>query len=91
MNKHVTIRITGVVQGVYFRASTKEKADALQLRGFVRNEPDGSVYVEAEGEEQSLHSFIEWCHQGPARAKVDKCDVREGAFQNYGDFVIRRA
>jgi acylphosphatase len=90
MKKHLAIRISGVVQGVFFRASTKEKADALHLTGLVRNEPDGAVYTEVEGEEEDLKRFVQWCHQGPPRAKVQKCEVREGIARNYSHFVIER-
>lgn len=90
MKKHISIRISGLVQGVYFRASTKEVADSLGIHGFVRNEPDGSVYVEAEGEDQNLSAFLEWCGRGPSRAEVDSCRVNEGALQSYERFVIER-
>lgn len=90
MKKHLEIRITGLVQGVFFRASTKEKADALRLTGLVRNEPDGAVYAEVEGDEEDLKLFVQWCHQGPPRANVQKCEVREGSLRNYSRFVIER-
>jgi acylphosphatase len=90
MKKHFNIRISGVVQGVFFRASTKERADSLKITGFVSNEPDGSVYVEAEGEEQDLSAFIQWCQQGPPRAKVQKFDMREEGLKNFARFVIAR-
>ena len=78
------------MQGVFFRASTKEKADALNISGMVRNEPDGSVYVEAEGEEENLKAFIQWCQQGPPRASVQKLDLFEGAVKNFRGFFIER-
>ena len=90
MKKHFTIRISGLVQGVFFRASTKEKADRLGIAGFVRNEHDGSVYIEAEGEEGTLNEFIKWCQHGPPRANVEKCDVHEGAVKNLSHFLIAR-
>ena len=90
VKKHFSIRISGLVQGVFFRASTKEKADALGLTGLVRNESDGSVYVEVEGAAEMLKIFIEWCHRGPARARVDKCDVREGVVNGFSRFIIER-
>lgn len=90
MQKHFSIRISGVVQGVFFRASTKAKADELHVRGRVRNERDGSVYVEAEGDEKNLDTFIQWCRKGPARASVAKCEVQEGALKGYSDFVVER-
>jgi acylphosphatase len=90
MKKHVTIRISGLVQGVFFRASTKEQADALNISGFVRNESDGSVYVEAEGDEKNLESFIAWCHHGPSRARVEKCVVKEASWRGFRGFIIAR-
>lgn len=90
MKKHFSIRISGLVQGVFFRASTKEKADSLGITGLVRNEPDGSVYVEAEGDQVSLLKFIEWCHQGPPRARVDRCEVEEGVIKSFRKFTIER-
>lgn len=90
MKKHFTIRISGVVQGVYFRASTREKAEALKITGFVRNEPDGRVYIEAEGDESDLDAFIRWCHRGPAHAFVEKCEVQSGAVKGFGSFTIQR-
>ena len=88
--KHFSIRIIGKVQGVFFRASAKEKADYLGVSGFVRNESDGCVYIEAEGEEIILEQFLEWCWQGPPRAKVDKMDVEEGAIAKFNGFELRR-
>ena len=90
VRKHFNIKITGFVQGVFFRASTKEKADSLGITGMVRNEPDGSVYTEAEGEENDLTRFIEWCNRGPAHARVEKCQVEEGGMRNFKRFTIER-
>jgi acylphosphatase len=90
MKKHFTIKISGLVQGVFFRASTKENADRLGINGFVRNEPDTSVYIEAEGEEEALNEFIKWCHHGPPRADVERCDALEGSIKNLNRFVIER-
>ncbi len=64
------IRVKGKVQGVFFRASTKEKADELGIKGWVRNEPDGSVLIEAEGEADAIEAFEEWCWKGPSAATV---------------------
>ncbi len=90
MKKHFTIRVSGLVQGVFFRASTKQKADSLKITGFVRNEPDGSVYIEAEGSDEDLKRFVQWCHQGPPNARVDECEVRGGDVIAYPVFEIRR-
>ena len=84
--KHLNITIYGKVQGVFFRAATKAVADQLGVKGFVKNRDDGSVYVEAEGDDFSLNSFIEFCHEGPEKAKVEKVEVTEGDLKNYRNF-----
>lgn len=90
MKKHINIKISGKVQGVYFRASAKQKADMLGIKGIVRNEDDGSVYAEAEGEEKFLQQFTDWCHRGPERAAVSRCEISEGAVKGYLNFQIQR-
>ncbi|MGI5828487.1 MAG: acylphosphatase [Patescibacteria group bacterium] len=88
MKKHFNIHVKGRVQGVGFRMSAKQKAQILEINGFVRNEPDGSVYIEAEGNSENLREFIAWCKQGPRFSEVDKIDVKEGTLQNYENFTI---
>lgn len=85
-----SIKVSGKVQGVFFRASTKDQADTLGILGFVRNEPDGSVFIEAEGEEGTLHRFIAWCKQGPRQARVDQCQVSEKEISGFKAFDVRR-
>ena len=84
--KHLDITITGKVQGVFFRAATKAVADQLGVKGFVKNQQDGSVYIEAEGDEFSLESFLAFCNEGPDKAIVEKVDVIEGEVKNYRNF-----
>lgn len=89
--QHFNIKVTGTVQGVFYRASTKNKAVELGITGWVRNEPDGSVYIEAEGDPDQLNALMSWCRSGPARAKVD--DVKTEKLDNvrgYDSFRIRR-
>jgi acylphosphatase len=88
--KSVSIKINGKVQGVFFRASTKAKADQLEVKGIVRNEPDGSVYIEAEGEENILDPFIEWSKRGPARAQVMTFVIAQIPEKGYVGFQIVR-
>lgn len=88
--KHLTIRVSGKVQGVFFRASTKEQADFFGVKGFVRNEVNGDVYIEAEGEEVRLQEFLKWCGQGPSRARVDNVNVEESDLKNFTDFRVDR-
>ncbi len=68
--KRVHIIVQGKVQGVFFRASTKDKADGLGLSGFVRNNSDGTVEVIAEGDELQLQKLVDWCYIGPDRSIV---------------------
>ncbi|MCC9166501.1 acylphosphatase [Pontibacter harenae] len=89
--KHIAIRVYGKVHGVFFRASTKEKAQELSLTGFVQNEADGTVYLEAEGDAEALNQLEHWAHEGPSRAKVEKVEVQKlkelGGFEG---FEVRR-
>ena len=84
------VTVKGLVQGVFFRASTKKKADELSLSGFVRNERDGSVYIEVEGDEPGLEEFLEWCRHGPPQASVAECIVNQIPVKKFNDFEIRR-
>lgn len=88
--KHYKLRIKGRVQGVWYRASTRRQAQELGLGGFVRNEPDGSVYAEAEGEERALQAFVSWCREGPDRAQVEEVIVEEGPLKGFTAFEIQR-
>ncbi len=86
--KHLDIIISGKVQGVFFRAVSKAVADQLGVKGFVRNLPDGTVFIEAEGDEFSLELFLEFCHKGPDRAEVEKVTLTQGEMKNYRNFEI---
>ena len=72
MVRRVRMRISGRVQGVFYRKSTEEKARALGLSGWVRNMPDGSVETFAVGDQALLEAFIAWCKDGPPMARVDE-------------------
>lgn len=88
--KALKISVNGKVQGVFFRASAKEAADHLNIKGFAQNQPDGSVYIEAEGDEEKVKQFVDWCRKGPPRADVSNMDVQEGELRNFERFEIRR-
>jgi acylphosphatase len=91
MVKHIIIVVTGKVQGVYYRASAATKAKELGVKGFVRNEPDGSVCLEAEALSQVLDEFVNWCRKGPPSAKVEQCMVKDGNLKFFKDFSIHRS
>lgn len=89
MKKHVNIRVTGRVQNVGFRLAAQKAASERHVSGFVRNEPDGSVYLEAEGDDDDVDSFIKWCHHGPSWARVDGINISESSAEGYSTFMIR--
>lgn len=89
MGKHYDIRITGRVQGVFFRENTRELAVRQSISGFVRNELDGSVYIEAEGDPADLKVFTDYLHEGPPQAQVEQVEMTETDLRNYRGFVIK--
>jgi len=72
--KKIIIKIFGLVQGVFFRYSTRKIARNLGLTGYVKNMPDGSVFIEAEGSENKLIELLEYSRKGPRNARVDRVD-----------------
>lgn len=82
--------ISGRVQGVFYRASTQQKAQALGLRGWVRNLPDGRVAAFVQGGEVEVRALIAWCHEGPPMAAVDEVEVRDVEVdESLTGFVVR--
>ena len=75
--KRVRVRIHGRVQGVFFRAETRSRAESLGLAGWVRNAPDGSVEALFEGDPVRVDSMVEWCRRGPSGARVTEVEVLE--------------
>lgn len=88
MIKHLNITVQGKVQGVSYRATTKAVADQLGVRGLVRNEPNGDVYIEAEAEPMLMEMFVEWCNEGPDPARVTLVTTEEGEVKNYRNFEV---
>ena len=90
MTSRVNVIISGRVQGVWFRASTKEKADQLGLTGWVRNTSDGNVEAVFEGDEKIIQEMLDWCHQGPLYAKVKNVKItKQTAKNDFMDFSIK--
>jgi acylphosphatase len=87
--QHMEIRVTGRVQGVFFRYSARETAMRLGISGWVRNESDGSVSIEAEGPEPKLNQFLQWCRQGPTSAIVTDVEWHQGKVCKYKDFKLK--
>jgi acylphosphatase len=91
MKQHWKLFVTGKVQGVYYRNSAKQIADELGVSGWVKNEADGAVCVEVEGEVDVLKQFVAWCRRGPSAAVVDYVKIEQGQLKNYSGFEIRRS
>ena len=86
----VLIKVSGQVQGVFFRATTQTTAKNLRLSGWVRNRNDGSVEIRAEGNRHQLEKLIEWCQDGPPYASVSEVKTEWVAHQGLKDFHISR-
>ena len=71
MESRIKIYVFGLVQGVFFRSTTRKTARKLGLRGYVKNLPNGSVFIEAEGLEDKLYELLEFSKKGPKHARVD--------------------
>jgi acylphosphatase len=91
MRKRVHVYVSGRVQGVFFRAATRQQAVALGITGWVRNLPDGQVEIVAEGAAEAVGRFLDWCRVGPPRARVEHCAVAEEPCRGeFDDFEVRR-
>lgn len=86
--KRWNLLISGLVQGVYYRASATTRATELGLTGYARNLPDGRVEIMAEGTQDQLEQLKAWCDDGPPAARVDSVEVTEtpatGEFHEFG-------
>jgi len=83
------VRVTGRVQGVFFRAWTQDQARELGVKGWVRNAEDGSVEAHLEGDEAAIKALIDRLHQGPPSAEVEDVEVGEAVAENFDRFDLR--
>ena len=90
IQKRIHIFITGRVQGVFFRQSTRVMAIKNNVNGWVRNLDDGRVEIVAEGETQNIDNLIIWCKTGPANSRVDEFELSEENFTSeFENFEVR--
>jgi len=86
----IRIKVFGYVQGVFFRYTTRKVARKLGLTGYVKNMPDGTVYIEAEGPKEKLFELLEFSKQGPTYAKVEKVEYEfttpTNEFKGFNEF-----
>lgn len=87
---HQQIIITGNVQGVFFRQTALQKAQEWNIKGWIRNDASGTVTASAEGNEEDVARFVEWCRQGPPMARVDHVIVGDRPLEHFFHFEIRR-
>lgn len=85
--KHVIV--SGRVQGVWFRAKTKERADALGVKGWVRNRPGGGVEAVLEGQEAAVIELVNWLGVGPTLARVDRMEEKDVVLTGFTQFEIK--
>lgn len=86
----VHLVVKGKVQGVFYRANAKKKADETGIKGWVQNTPDGNVEIKATASNDTLKAFTAWCKQGPKKAEVEHVEVTEIADEVFENFVIRK-
>jgi acylphosphatase len=86
----VHLMISGKVQGVFYRASAKEKALELGLSGWIKNTPDGNVEATVSGTDEAVQQFVQWCWQGPPRAVVSNVSVTPKPDSGLSGFKVLR-
>ncbi len=87
--KTLQIKVIGKVQGVGFRFYAQKRAKEFNILGFVKNMPDGSVYIEAEGDDSDMNTYVSWCERGPAWSRVQETRKSEIPFCDFKTFEIR--
>lgn len=88
--KRLEATVYGRVQGVFFRDTTRSKAQQRQVTGWVRNEPDGSLRVVAEGDEKALKEIVAFLHEGPRAARVERVETEwKEARNEFSGFRVR--
>jgi acylphosphatase len=89
-HRHYNITVKGRVQGVAFRFNAQAVAAKLDLTGYVKNLADGDVYIEAEGDEENINKFINWCYTGPRLAVVQEVIAQESETKGFQTFELKR-
>lgn len=87
--KRAEVIVRGMVQGVFFRVETRDRARSLGLTGWVTNAPDGTVQAAFEGEDERVQSMVDWCGRGPSGARVEGVDVTWAEPEGESGFTVR--
>jgi len=88
MKKAIKVFIFGTVQGVFFRSFLKEKAEKLNLKGYVRNKEDGSLEAWFEGDSEKVDEMLELCKKGPEQSIIKRLDIVEENLQDMKEFKV---
>jgi acylphosphatase len=88
--RHYNITVKGRVQGVSYRFATLTKALKLGLTGYVKNQHNGDVFIEAEGKEENINKLIEWCYVGSPLSAVTEVFAEESEVKEYRNFEIKK-
>ena len=90
MKTRAHVLVSGKVQGVFFRSRIRREADTRDVKGWVRNLPDGRVEAVFEGEEEAVNALIEFCKHGPPGARVTNADIKWESYRGeFADFKIK--
>jgi acylphosphatase len=81
--------VTGRVQGVFFRDSTRREAESVEVAGWIANRDDGAVEAVFEGDVDAVEGMVEYCRRGPGRAEVNEVDVRQEEPEGLAGFEVR--
>ena len=87
--KRAHVVVSGMVQGVFFRAETRDRARSLKLGGWVHNRSDGAVEAVFEGDDERVDWMVDWCRRGPSGAQVEQVDTEWTAPEGETGFSIR--
>jgi acylphosphatase len=90
MMHHYNITVKGKVQKVSYRFTAQQMAIKLGLVGYVKNLPNGDVFMEVEGTEENIEKLIQWCYTGPPKAKVTEVNAVEAEMKDFKTFELRR-
>ncbi len=90
MKKHLNLIISGKVQHIGFRFMAMQAAYKYGVFGYARNKRNGNVYIEAEGEEENMENFVEWCKVGPIGAAIKELEIEEAEMKDFTSFDIKK-
>ncbi len=90
MKKHLNLIISGKIKNVGFRFMAMQAAYKYGVFGFARRKRDGKIYIEAEGEDENMENFVDWCKVGPIGAEVKEIDIEDGEVQEFTAFDVKK-